>query len=182
MRIYTDGSSAADGSGGWAWAVSPEGLIRGSGPAMETTNQRMEMTAALEALKSNPGDVTIVSDSRYVVDCFNKNWSKKWLQNGWLNSKGEPVANQDLWEALLETLTGRTVIFEWVKGHSIDPMNALVDRLAGSARTNKPIKEVKDLFEIGCNILYEWWKVGGTPTAEMVEKVEEFLVKMKLVD
>lgn len=182
MRIYTDGSSGADGSGGWAWAISPDGRIQDSGPATETTNQRMEMTAALQALLSNPGDVTIVSDSSYVVDCFNKNWSKKWLQNGWLNSAGNPVANQDLWEALLDVAKDRNVTFEWVKGHSIDPMNALVDRLAGSARTKMPLKEVKDLFEIGCNILYEWWKTGGNPTAEMVEKVEEFLVKMKMVE
>lgn len=183
MRIYTDGSCTSAGDGGWAWATSPEGERRDSGPSLETTNQRMEMMAALQALISNrTANLTIVSDSRYVVDCFNKKWYVKWLKNGWKNSSHEDVANRDLWEALLEAVEGRSVTFEWVKGHSTDPMNALVDRLASAARTGTPVKETTDVFEIACNAMLRWWKSDRTPSPEVVEQVEAFLVKMKLIE
>lgn len=129
--VYTDGACAGNpGPGGWAWAVAPEGTISGSGGDARTTNQRMELQAVLEALRALPGDLTIVSDSTYVVNCFRDRWWVKWQANGWKNSKKEPVANTDLWKPLVTLVQERRPAFRWVKGHSGDPMNDLVDRLA----------------------------------------------------
>jgi ribonuclease HI len=132
--VYTDGACRGNpGPGGWAWAV-PGGAFD-SGGEPHTTNQRMEVRAALEALRSLPGPVTVVSDSTYVVNCFRQRWWAGWRRRGWRNSQGQPVANRDLWEPLLDIALepGRGVRFEWVKGHSGDPMNDLVDRLATEA-------------------------------------------------
>ena len=131
MEVYTDGACSGNpGPGGWAWAISPAGAVHGSGGAPHTTNQRMEVKAVLEALRSIEGDLTIVSDSTYVVNCFRDRWYVKWQQNGWKNSKKEPVANTDLWKPLVALVQQRRPAFRWVKGHSGDPMNDLVDRLA----------------------------------------------------
>jgi len=98
----------------------------------------MEIIAALEAVRSHDGAVHIVSDSTYVVNCFNDRWWQGWIARGWKNSKKEPVANRDLWEPFVELVRSReetsgAVTFEWVKGHSGDPNNDLVDRLAVKA-------------------------------------------------
>lgn len=186
MRIYTDGSCTKAGKGGWGWCVAPEGLIRGSGAAEETTNQRMEMKAALEALVSFPEiDITIVSDSRYVVDCFNKHWRERWLRNGWKTANGGEVANKDLWEQLFEAVKNREITFEWVKGHSIDPMNSLADKLAHYGRTGTEPREEIGTFEFACTAMLGWWKAhdaGEPPTPEVVEAVRSFLYKLKLMD
>jgi len=132
--VYTDGACAGNpGAGGWAWAIAPSGDRHGAGGAAHTTNQRMELQAVLEALRAVPGDVTIVSDSTYVVNCFRDRWWVKWKANGWKNSKKEPVANTDLWMPLVELVQERRPAFRWVKGHSGDPINDLVDRLAVAA-------------------------------------------------
>jgi ribonuclease HI len=140
VTIYTDGACRGNpGPGGWAWAV-PDGPYA-SGAAPETTNQRMELTAALEALRTFVGsdpdqrEVQIVSDSTYVVNCFKQRWWEGWLRRGWRNSQNQPVANRDLWEPLLAlALDARaTVVFTWVKGHSNDRWNNEVDRLATEA-------------------------------------------------
>jgi ribonuclease HI len=134
--VYTDGSCLGNpGRGGWAWAV--EGGPRQSGGEPHTTNQRMEVTAVIEALRTLPGPVQVVSDSIYVVNCFRQRWWEGWLRRGWRNSQGKPVANRDLWEVLLPlVLEGdRPVTFEWVKGHSGDTMNDLVDLMAVEAAT-----------------------------------------------
>jgi ribonuclease HI len=94
----------------------------------------MEITAALEALQTIDGPVIVVSDSTYVVNCFRDKWWEGWLRRGWLNSQRKPVANRDLWEPLINLVRLRDdVQFRWVKGHSGDPMNDLVDRLAVAA-------------------------------------------------
>lgn len=131
--VHTDGACIGNpGPGGWAWAMGEERWA--SGAAGHTTNQRMELTAVLEALKVLDGSIEIVSDSTYVVNCFRDRWWEGWLRRGWNNSKKEPVANRDLWEPLIEIVRGRgDVTFRWVKGHSGDPMNDLVDRLAVEA-------------------------------------------------
>ncbi len=110
-----------------------------SGAGGHTTNQRMELAAVLEALRSIEGRVEIVSDSTYVVNCFRDRWWEGWLRRGWTNSKKEPVANRDLWEPLIDLVCTRAdVTFTWVKGHSGDPMNERVDRLAlEAARTQQ---------------------------------------------
>jgi ribonuclease HI len=96
----------------------------------------MEITAALEALLGNPdGDIVIVSDSTYVVKCFTDRWWAGWQRRGWKNSQGKPVANRDLWEPMIEAALAshRSVSFEWVKGHSGDRWNDVVDELATTA-------------------------------------------------
>ena len=99
--VYTDGACLGNpGPGGWAWAV-PRGRWQ-SGAAAHTTNQRMEITAALEAARSLPGGLVIVSDSTYVVNCFRDGWWERWLANGWTTSAKKPVANRDLWEPLVD--------------------------------------------------------------------------------
>jgi ribonuclease HI len=132
--VYPDGACAGNpGPGGWAWAVAPLGEPCGFGGAPRTTNQRMELQAVLEALRALDGPLTIVSDSTYVVHCFRDRWWVKWKANGWKNSKKEPVANTDIWMPLVELVQQRQPVFRWVKGHSGDRMNDLVDRLAVAA-------------------------------------------------
>lgn len=130
--IYTDGACKGNpGPGGWAWAIPDGGWS--SGYEEDTTNQRMEITAAYRAVSDNPGRLRIVSDSTYVVNCFRDGWWKGWRTRGWKNSRKEPVANRDLWEPFVDLVEQRDVTFEWVKGHSGDPMNELVDSLAVAA-------------------------------------------------
>jgi ribonuclease HI len=130
---YTDGACSGNpGPGGWAWAV-PGGAFA-AGAEAHTTNQRMEILAAFEAVKALPGPLEIVSDSTYVVNCFRDRWHEGWRRKGWLNSQRKPVANRDLWEPFVELVLSRgDVTFRWVKGHAGDPMNDLVDRLAVEA-------------------------------------------------
>lgn len=130
---YTDGACSGNpGPGGWAWAV-PGGRYA-SGAEAHSTNQRMEITAAYEAVQAIDGRLEVVSDSTYVVNCFRDRWHEGWLKRGWKNSNRQPVANRDLWEPFIElVLARRDVTFRWVKGHNGDPMNDLVDRLAVEA-------------------------------------------------
>jgi len=134
---YTDGACLGNpGPGGWAWAV-PGGRFA-SGAAEHTTNQRMEISAAFEAVRAIEGRLDIVSDSTYVVNCFRDRWHEGWVKRGWKNSQRQPVANRDLWEPFVELVLARgDVTFRWVKGHSGDPMNDLVDRLAVEAATTQ---------------------------------------------
>ena len=136
--VYTDGSCLGNpGPGGWAWAI-PDGRYAFGGES-RTTNQRMEITAVLEALRSIKENearaLRVMSDSSYVVRCFHDRWWEGWLRRGWRNAAGKPVANRDLWEALLhEALeTDREIEFAWVKGHSGDRWNDFVDQLAVAA-------------------------------------------------
>jgi ribonuclease HI len=140
LIVYTDGACSRNpGPGGWAWAVAPDGEPQASGGEAHTTNQRMEIRAVLEALQALDGPVVVVSDSTYVVNCFRDRWWEGWLRKGWVNSKRQPVANRDLWEPLVELVRSRgDVRFQWVKGHSGDPMNDLVDRLAVAAYATTP--------------------------------------------
>jgi ribonuclease HI len=140
ITVYTDGACQGNpGPGGWAWAVV--GGRFGAGPAEHTTNQRMEIEAVLEALRAladDPGPIEVVSDSTYVVNCFRDRWWEGWLAKGWVNSAKKPVANRDLWEPLIELVRQRgDVSFRWVKGHSGDVMNDLVDRLAVQAASTQ---------------------------------------------
>ena len=132
--MYTDGACAGNpGPGGWAWAV-PDGPYA-AGPEAMTTNQRMEIRAALEAVQTLDGPLDIVSDSTYVVNCFKDRWWEGWLARGWVNKAKKPVANQDLWMPLVELYRAdpQRLRFRWVKGHSGDTMNDIVDRLAVEA-------------------------------------------------
>src|SRR5579884_1499590 len=93
--VYTDGACLGNpGPGGWAWAV-PDGAFC-SGASPRSTNQRMEITAVLEAVGTLPGALSVVSDSTYVVHCFRDRWYEGWIARGWRNSQRKPVANRDL--------------------------------------------------------------------------------------
>lgn len=135
--IYTDGACSGNpGPGGWgAVIMHGEGIQEISGRADETTNQRMELQAAAEALRRVPegSRVKLHSDSAYLVNCFNQGWMKRWLRNGWRNSKGNQVENQDLWKQLLELSDQRLVEWIKVKGHSDDRLNDRCDQLAREA-------------------------------------------------
>ncbi len=136
--VYTDGACLGNpGPGGWAWAV-PEGRFR-SGAAARSTNQRMEITAVLDAVTTLDGPLDVVSDSTYVVNCFRDRWWEGWLARGWKNSQKKDVANRDLWQPLIEAYRAAPsrVRFRWVKGHSGEVMNDLVDRLAVDAATTQ---------------------------------------------
>lgn len=137
--VYTDGACSGNpGPGGWAWAEVGGGHEFGGEP--HTTNQRMEIMAAYEAVRSHAGPLEIVSDSTYVVKCFNDRWHEGWRRRGWRNSQRQPVANRDLWEPFIELVLSRgDVTFRWVKGHGGDPMNDLVDRLAVEAAATQRI-------------------------------------------
>ena len=128
--VYTDGACSGNpGPGGWAWVV-PDGAFA-AGFEAGTTNQRMEVTAVLEALRALDGPVLIVSDSTYVVHCFRDHWWRNWIRRGWKNKNRQSIANRDLWEPLVDLVQDRgDVTFQWVKGHSGDRWNDEADRLA----------------------------------------------------
>ena len=135
VTVYTDGACRGNpGPGGWAWAV-PGGQYA-SGADRQTTNQRMEIMGALEALRTLvpqlPAHIEVISDSTYVVKCFTDRWWQGWQRKGWKNSQNKPVANQDLWEPLIELAVASEpeISFRWVKGHSGDQWNDRVDELA----------------------------------------------------
>ena len=131
--VYTDGACSGNpGPGGWAWAIDRERFASGS--ERPSTNQRMEVRAALEAVTALTGPLVVVSDSTYVVNCFRDQWWAGWLERGWTNSQKKPVANRDLWEPLVHAVRQREdIAFQWVKGHSGHEMNDLVDELAVAA-------------------------------------------------
>jgi ribonuclease HI len=138
ITIYTDGACSGNpGPGGWGAVLLYKDQEREVyGGESQTTNQRMELQAvigALSSLKVTDWDVTIYSDSAYVVNAFKQKWIDKWQKNGWKNSKKEAVANQDLWKELLN-LTGKNrIMMEKVKGHSGDMYNERCDELARQA-------------------------------------------------
>lgn len=132
--VYTDGACRGNpGPGGWGWVVPDGPWANGFDP--DTTNQRMELMAVLDALRTIEGPVEVVSDSTYVVNCFRDGWWKGWLKRGWKNSKKEPVANQDIWEPLIDLYRFREdeLTFTWVKGHAGNEYNDIADRLAVEA-------------------------------------------------
>jgi ribonuclease HI len=138
--VYTDGACAGNpGPGGWAAIVVDRragGEREVAGAETRTTNQRMELTAAVEGLAAVAGRsrVELVSDSLYVVNCFRERWWERWEQGGWLNAGRRPVANRDLWERLLgEVRRHEMVAWRWVRGHAGDPLNERADRLAREA-------------------------------------------------
>jgi len=135
--VYTDGACSGNpGPGGWAWAIDRDRFASGS--ERPSTNQRMEIRAALEAVTALAGPLVVVSDSTYVVNCFRDQWWDGWLKRGWTTSAKKPVANRDLWEPLVMAVNERgDVAFHWVKGHSGHEMNDLVDELAVAASLSR---------------------------------------------
>lgn len=137
VTIYTDGACIGNpGPGGYGvvllWNTHRREL---SGGYQLTTNNRMEMMAAiagLEALKE-PCQVTLYSDSQYLVDAMTKGWAKRWQSNGWRRNAKDLAKNPDLWERLLTLCQEHEVTFVWVRGHAGNPENENCDRLAVAA-------------------------------------------------
>lgn len=135
--IYTDGACSGNpGPGGWAAVLFSKGRTKEiSGFAPHTTNQRMELTAAVEGLKALKAAcaVTLFSDSAYLVNAFRQDWFSKWESNGWHNASRQPVENQDLWKELLRLSRIHRVTWVKVKGHAGDKWNERCDELARGA-------------------------------------------------
>ena len=135
--VYTDGACSGNpGPGGWAAVLQYGSNVKEiSGGEKHTTNQRMEIMAVSEALQclKEACDVTVYSDSAYVINCFKQKWYVGWRKNGWKNSKGQPVQNRDLWENLLQQVERHTVTFAKVKGHAGVSLNERCDELARNA-------------------------------------------------
>lgn len=134
VDIYSDGACSGNpGPGGYGTIIVFGGVEKElSGADKNTTNNRMELTGAivgLEALKY-PCQVTLYSDSKYLVDGITKGWAEKWRANGWIKSDKKPALNSDLWGRLLDLLKIHEVTFVWVKGHNGHPYNERCDRLA----------------------------------------------------
>ena len=142
VEIYTDGACSGNpGIGGWASVLLYEQHKKELyGNDNETTNNRMELTAVIEALKAlkKPCNVTLYSDSKYVIDSINKDWVYKWKANNWIKSDRKPALNTDLWKELLALLEVHNVKFVWVKGHNGNEYNERCDELAVKA-----IKEIR---------------------------------------
>ncbi|GGA55357.1 ribonuclease H [Kroppenstedtia guangzhouensis] len=137
VTIYTDGACSGNpGPGGWG-AVLIYGDRRKeiTGGSRRTTNNRMELTAALEALKKlkQPCRVKLYTDSAYLANCFKQKWYVNWEKRGWVNSRNEPVENKDLWQELLREVRKHEVEFVKVKGHSDVELNNRCDELAREA-------------------------------------------------
>lgn len=143
VLIFTDGAARGnpDGPGGYGAILKytdtkgTEHIKEISQGYVKTTNNRMELMAAIMALRelNKPCEVTLYSDSKYLVDAFNKNWIEGWQKKGWKKADKKPVKNIDLWKALLAAMEPHTVVFNWVEGHSGHPENERCDELATTA-------------------------------------------------
>jgi len=138
VEIFSDGACSGNpGPGGWG-TILRFGKIEKelSGGEADTTNNRMELMgviSGLEALKE-PCEVSLTTDSRYIVDSINKKWVYTWKKNNWLKSDKKPALNRDLWERLLPLLERHKVSFHWIKGHAGHEENERCDRLAVAQR------------------------------------------------
>ena len=139
--IYTDGACSGNpGPGGWGALLMYGPSVREiSGYSPATTNNRMELSAAIEALKAlkEPCKVDLYSDSSYLVNAINEGWLKRWTANNWKTATKKSVENIDLWQKILKLLTLHTINFHKVKGHSDNPYNNRCDTLAREAIKRK---------------------------------------------
>ena len=134
VEIFTDGACQGNpGPGGWAAVLRYGGREKEiSGGEHATTNNRMELTGVIEALKTlkEPCEVLLYSDSKYVCDAIEKGWAKSWKRNNWRKSDKKPALNSDLWDTLLTLLDRHSVTVKWIKGHAGHPENERCDRMA----------------------------------------------------
>lgn len=138
VEIHTDGACLGNpGFGGWGAVLRYHDAVREiSGAMADTTNNRMELLAAIEALRAlrRPSVVHLYTDSEYVKNGITK-WVQGWQARGWKTADKKPVKNQDLWEALMEAVRAHTVTWFWVRGHAGHPLNEQADTLARDAAT-----------------------------------------------
>ena len=143
IELYTDGACSGNpGPGGWAFVVVDQGVAtyNTGGSEKHTTNNRMELTALVEACKYIDKNSTfgtqwiIYTDSAYCANCYSAGWWRKWMSNGWMTSQKKPVLNQDLWEKLIPYFQRPDISFCKVKGHANNQFNNIVDELAVSWR------------------------------------------------
>jgi ribonuclease HI len=136
LEIFTDGACSGNpGPGGWGAVLRYQGFEKElSGGEADTTNNRMELTAIIEALSclKEPCSVTLTTDSKYAADGITKGWARSWQRNGWRKADKKPAQNVDLWEKLLTLLDIHQVKIVWVKGHAGHPENERCDELAVS--------------------------------------------------
>lgn len=134
VNIYTDGACRGNpGPGGWGSIVCYKTIERTlSGGEKNTTNNRMELTAVIEALKilKEPCIVDLYSDSKYVIDGLSKGWAANWRKNGWKKSDKSPALNPELWEELLSLCEKHEMHYHWIKGHDGHPENERCDAMA----------------------------------------------------
>jgi len=134
VDIYTDGACSGNpGPGGYGVVLVYNGVEKElSGSCPDTTNNRMELTAAIIGLRAlkQPCEVTLTTDSKYVCDAVTKGWARSWQSRGWVKSDKSPALNSDLWEQLLALLDHHKVELVWVRGHNGHPYNERCDRLA----------------------------------------------------
>ncbi|MEW6711214.1 MAG: ribonuclease HI [Candidatus Riflebacteria bacterium] len=138
VEIYSDGACSGNpGPGGWGAILRYKGHEKEiSGGEKETTNNRMELLAVINALEclKEPCTVEICTDSQYISNAFEKGWLESWQKNGWKTSAKKPVKNQELWQRLLVQSNKHQLSWKWVKGHSGHPENERCDELAVAAR------------------------------------------------
>ncbi|MCF4164714.1 ribonuclease HI [Zavarzinia compransoris] len=136
VEIHTDGACSGNpGPGGWGALLRWRGMEKElSGGEPETTNNRMELMAAIAALEAlkRPTEVRLFTDSRYVMDGITK-WLAGWKRNGWKTAAKKPVKNEDLWRRLDAATAPHRIDWNWVKGHAGDPLNERVDQIARDA-------------------------------------------------
>ena len=134
VTIYTDGACSGNpGPGGWGAILEYMGHEKElSGGEVNTTNNRMELTAVIKALQAlkEPCTVELYSDSKYVIDALEKGWAIGWRKRGWIKSDKKPALNPDLWDTLLTLVEKHDVRYHWVKGHASNPKNNRCDELA----------------------------------------------------
>ena len=157
VTIYTDGAARGnpEGPGGYGAVleyVDTKGQLHVkelSQGYIKTTNNRMEMMAAIAAFEAlnRPCQVDLFSDSKYLTDAFNKHWIDGWIKKGWKRGKNEPVKNVDLWKRLLKVTEPHEVTWNWVKGHAGHPQNERCDELATTAADSGQLIEDKLLDE-----------------------------------
>ncbi len=143
VTIYTDGAARGNpnGPGGYGAVleyIDSKGMLHTrelSCGYQKTTNNRMELMAAIAALEAltKPCEVELWSDSQYLVHAFTQNWIEGWIKRGWKRSGSEPVKNTDLWKRLLNAASPHTITWKWVRGHNGHPQNERCDELATSA-------------------------------------------------
>ena len=141
VTIYTDGACSGNpGAGGWGAILDYNGKQKElCGGEAQTTNNRMELTAVIEALRAlkEPCDVTVVTDSQYVVNGIEQGWAKSWKANGWRKKDKKPALNSDLWDTLLTLLDltrQHEMHYHWVKGHAENEFNNRCDAMAVAER------------------------------------------------